>query len=250
MAKHATGSNLRSSVDAHEKWKTLSEEERNSVRTTLENWAVTQTESGCHKGVGLQMAMVVANVARFDYPFRWPQILNNLIGIVRFDSPAALPTKRLALLIIKNIVAVCDRPLVCKRQDIRTALRELHQVQASAIEQCFQPLLDGWNQYLAVFIGATPISETERVAMGQLACQILKILSRLLALIPESPSSPNPTNQSVAEGFFGTIQGQLQGVCQLAVQPTTLSLSEKTSHPAISARLFVVMAKIGIYAVK
>ena len=54
--------------------------------------------------MGAQMALLITNIARFDFPSKWPELLTQLTEAASFAAPTAVATKRRALRALKNIV--------------------------------------------------------------------------------------------------------------------------------------------------
>lgn len=66
--------------------------------------------------VAVQLALLVTNISRFDFPPHWPNLLTDLASACMPDSPVPLPGRERAMLALKHVL----RALRSKRIVVET----------------------------------------------------------------------------------------------------------------------------------
>ena len=122
VAKNTVGSSLDKTLRNRD-WLRIAPDERAAVRAKLAHLLFTQGEED--KRVGTQLALLVANIARFDFPAEWPDLFEQAMAAAKWHVPPPPPTP------IAGAVAsspggaaaptVVQTPLRAKRQALITA---------------------------------------------------------------------------------------------------------------------------------
>lgn len=84
LAKNAVGSSWRKTLGTRE-WSRIPDDEKAYVRSTAANLLFVEP----HRRVATQTALLIANIARFDFPGRWPDLLSGLATAGLWDGDAA-----------------------------------------------------------------------------------------------------------------------------------------------------------------
>lgn len=84
LAKNAVGSSWRKTLGTRE-WSRIPETEKEYVRSAAANLLFTEPQ----RRVATQTALLIANIARFDFPGRWPTLLSDLTSAGLWDGDAA-----------------------------------------------------------------------------------------------------------------------------------------------------------------
>ncbi len=66
--------------------------------------------------IAVQLALLVTNISRFDFPSHWPNLLSELAGACMPDSAVPLPGRERAMLALKHVL----RALRSKRIVVET----------------------------------------------------------------------------------------------------------------------------------
>ena len=66
--------------------------------------------------IAVQLALLVTNISRFDFPPHWPGLLTDLTSACMPDSPVPLPGRERAMLALKHVL----RALRSKRIVVET----------------------------------------------------------------------------------------------------------------------------------
>ena len=66
--------------------------------------------------IAVQLALLVTNISRFDFPPHWPNLLSELAGACMPDSPVPIPGRERAMLALKHVL----RALRSKRIVVET----------------------------------------------------------------------------------------------------------------------------------
>ena len=93
------GSSWRKTIGSRE-WSRVPDGEKAEVRDA----ALASLFSDPSERVGMQMALLIANIARFDFPTHWPTLLTQLAEASAFEGPTSLAIKRRALRALKHVV--------------------------------------------------------------------------------------------------------------------------------------------------
>ena len=112
VAKNAVGSSWRKTMGTKE-WSRVPSEEKAFVRSAVEGMLLSDPS----EQVALQLTLLIANMAQFDYPQDWPHLLSALVDAVDWDMPGTSPAAKVrAMRTVKHVVA----RLSTKRPSINT----------------------------------------------------------------------------------------------------------------------------------
>ncbi len=76
--------------------------------------------------VALQIALLAANVARFDFPGKWPNLLAELSSAAQWQGQDSAPRHWHALVALKHIVrALRNKRIVVEQPPMLLGIREL-----------------------------------------------------------------------------------------------------------------------------
>eukprot|EP00879_Flechtneria_rotunda_P019231 GHRR01020193.1.p1 GENE.GHRR01020193.1~~GHRR01020193.1.p1 ORF type:complete len:258 (+),score=91.10 GHRR01020193.1:339-1112(+) len=98
VAKNAVGSSWRKTLGTRE-WSRVPDEEKAAVRMAVLHLLLSDPSDR----VALQLGLLASNICAFDFPARWPDILQNLLGAADWASPFAPQFKLRALRSLKHI---------------------------------------------------------------------------------------------------------------------------------------------------
>ncbi|KAK9865409.1 hypothetical protein WJX84_004910 [Apatococcus fuscideae] len=212
LAKNAVGSSWRKTLGSRE-WSRVPDEEKQTVRSSALHLLLNEQSSR----VAVQLALLVTNISRFDFPSHWPGLLSDLAIACMPDSPVAFSGRERAMLALKHVL----RALRSKRIVIETprpnsgqlspqGLRPLadritherQQINASA-ESVFMPLRQVWEA------GMTALMQREEnwEAKAHVAVRALSALKELLLLLPAWDSIKADINR-----FWGEVHAASEGL--------------------------------------
>lgn len=115
LAKNAVGSSWRKTLGTRE-WSRIPESEKEHVRSTAANLLLYEPQ----RRVATQTGLLIANIARFDFPAKWPTLLSDLTSAtlwVDHATKAAIEHNDRALFTLKHVV----RAVKSKRIVVETA---------------------------------------------------------------------------------------------------------------------------------
>ena len=205
LAKNTVGSGFAKTIAAPD-WHRVSPDEKAAVRAKLE--ALLFGPAGEEDArIGTHLALLVANIARFDFPQEWPTLLAVMVRAAQWQpQPLPLPpplqgggamaavpaaplstppaAKRQALLAMKHTLrALLGKQIAVPRRSGSTgvsaalaALRAVHDAAASV----FAPLAAEWAGHAAALQAAAPGWEIH----AELCAQALAVLRELVLLMP------------------------------------------------------------------
>ena len=76
--------------------------------------------------VALQIALLAANVARFDFPGKWPNLLAELASAAQWQGQDSAPRHWHALVALKHVVrALRNKRIVVEQPPMLLGIREL-----------------------------------------------------------------------------------------------------------------------------
>ena len=84
LAKNAVGSSWRKTLGTRE-WSRIPDDEKEYVRSAAASLLFEEPQ----KRVATQTSLLIANIARFDFPGRWPTLLSGLTEAGSWDGDAA-----------------------------------------------------------------------------------------------------------------------------------------------------------------
>ena len=99
VAKNAVGSSWRKCVGTRE-WSHVPEEEKQFVRSTAMGVLLQDPSDR----VSMQAGLLITNIARFDFPRPWHNLLPNLAAAAAIESSVPIQAKSRALSAIKYIL--------------------------------------------------------------------------------------------------------------------------------------------------
>lgn len=112
VAKNAVGSSWRKTMGTKE-WSRVPEDEKVFIRSAVEGMLLSDPSDQ----IALQLTLLIANMAQFDFPSGWPHLLSALVGAADWEQPASSPAAKIrAMRTVKQVVAI----LAAKRPSINT----------------------------------------------------------------------------------------------------------------------------------
>lgn len=103
LAKNAVGSSWRKTLGTRE-WSRVPESEKEHVRSAAASLLFEEPE----RRVATQTGLLIANIARFDFPARWPTLLADLTSAAWWkeqnNRPEAVKQNDRALFTLKHVV--------------------------------------------------------------------------------------------------------------------------------------------------
>jgi hypothetical protein len=112
VAKNAVGSSWRKTMGTKE-WSRVPDDEKVFIRGAVEGMLLSDPSDQ----IALQLTLLIANMAQFDFPSGWPHLLSALVGAAAWEQPASSPAAKIrAMRTVKHVVAV----LAAKRPSINT----------------------------------------------------------------------------------------------------------------------------------
>lgn len=105
IAKNAVGSSWTKQYRTRE-WKKVPDVEKGAVRDMLLKDIIPGETS---ENVAIQASMLIANIAQFDYPERWPNLLGTLLSMSLPEGQLLLERRHRALRTIKVVARVLQR---------------------------------------------------------------------------------------------------------------------------------------------
>ena len=94
-------------------WSRVPEDEKVFIRSAVEGMLLSDPSDQ----IALQLTLLIANMAQFDFPSGWPHLISALVGAATWEQPASSPAAKIrAMRAVKHVVAV----LAAKRPSINT----------------------------------------------------------------------------------------------------------------------------------
>lgn len=98
VAKNSVGSSWRKTLGTRE-WSRIPAQEKSAVR----DLAFQLLLSDPSERVSVQLALLITNIARFDFPTQWENMFSQFLAAISWESPAPIPSKLRALRALKHI---------------------------------------------------------------------------------------------------------------------------------------------------
>ncbi|KAK9845638.1 hypothetical protein WJX84_002303, partial [Apatococcus fuscideae] len=174
LAKNAVGSSWRKTLGSRE-WSRVPDQEKQRVRDSALQLLLSEQSSR----IAVQLALLVTNISRFDFPAHWPSLLTDLASACMPDSPVPLPGRERAMLALKHVL----RALRSKRIVVETPrpnsghmspqglrpladriTQERQQINSSA-ESIFMPLRQIWEGLFSTFLAGPPATQEGLAAL-------------------------------------------------------------------------------------
>ena len=153
--------------------------------------------------VALQLGLLIANMAHFDFPSEWPHLLSGLVGCAAWEDASNTPeAKRRAMRTTKQVTLALSR----KRPSINSAeqsdatiagtlqelvdsrLEELKQMRTTAVASFGAVRQQCIGHVEAVIAGGAEQEVAMRVKMGTTSCRVLAAMIKMLSSI-SSPAA-------------------------------------------------------------
>ena len=174
-------------------------EDKAFIRSRLLASALDEQDSR----LALQNALVIAKIARLEYPHEWPDALSSLTSALRSQLPP-LQLARALLVLLHIVKELSTGRLQANRRNLQAAAPEIVQV----LGTLYASTVDRWR---------TDVTE-ESILLMQQSLLAMKILRRLLVAGYE-----NPNRNSEVSMLWQLTQDHLGAFIQL----------EKSDHPHI-----------------
>eukprot|EP00217_Crustomastix_stigmatica_P013008 CAMPEP_0183808506 /NCGR_PEP_ID=MMETSP0803_2-20130417/43761_1 /TAXON_ID=195967 /ORGANISM="Crustomastix stigmata, Strain CCMP3273" /LENGTH=369 /DNA_ID=CAMNT_0026053303 /DNA_START=54 /DNA_END=1159 /DNA_ORIENTATION=- len=175
VLKNGVGSSVRKLVGTRE-WERVAGPEQDEVRRALERMALAEPS----ERVAVQLALLVANVARVDYPDRWPHLVRGLLGAAAWANGQTPPEQKdRALRVLKHTLsAVASRSAFMRQRLLGTgSVGNTHQ---AAVQDSFEPLASEWEAHAAAAASGGP----DAGARAGLAVRCAQAMRPLFAIVP------------------------------------------------------------------
>jgi hypothetical protein len=105
VAKNAVGSSWTKQTKSRE-WKKVPEDEKVAIRTMLLTNILPNDPS---ETIAIQALLLIANIAQFDYPDKWPELLDRLMGMGLQEGGLPLARRHRPLKAIKYVSRSLER---------------------------------------------------------------------------------------------------------------------------------------------
>ncbi|KAK5122921.1 hypothetical protein LTR85_003486 [Meristemomyces frigidus] len=202
----------------------VSKDDKHVIRTRL-------LESGLHEPddrLALQNALVIAKIARFEYPHEWPDALSALVQTLRNASQTPpLQIARALLILLHLVKELSTGRLQRTRQNLQAATPEIVHVLGSL----YGDTVAYWQRSLAE-------SSEDVTATMKLSLLAIKVLRRLLVSGYEHPNR----NQDVV-ALWSATQQQLSALMQMGATLTGEAKALLDKNTLQLAKLHHEMAK-------
>ena len=154
LAKNAVGSSWRKTLGTRE-WSRIPESEKEHVRSAAAGLLLKEPQ----RRVATQTGLLIANIARFDFPAKWPTLLADLTSAAWWlesrVTPEAVEQNDRALFTLKHVV----RAVKSKRIVVETTGPSGGSVSTAGLSFLFPMVLRCWyhtDQYACSVLPAFP----------------------------------------------------------------------------------------------
>ncbi|KAK0337104.1 hypothetical protein LTR59_014300 [Friedmanniomyces endolithicus] len=201
----------------------VSKDDKDAIRSRLIQSSLQESEDG----LALQEALVIAKIARFEYPNDWPDALSALVQTLRSQVPP-LQLARALLALLHIVKELSTARLQRSRQNLQAATPEIVHV----LSTLYTESVAYWLPRLGEDV------DHETAAAMRLSLMAMKVLRRLIITGYEHP---NRHEEVVA--VWSATQQHLQRFLQqsetekLALQLAKLHHEMAREHPAAFALL-------------
>ncbi|KAI9669273.1 MAG: hypothetical protein M1829_005151 [Trizodia sp. TS-e1964] len=189
----------------------ISKEEKAVIRSKLIDTGLDEDEPN----IALQNALVIAKIARYEYPHDWPDLITSLMSTIRkmkdhpWDNCVFLPNALMILLYLMKELSTAR--LQRSRSSLQSVTPEVFQF----LGQLYVEKVNHWQD----FIAGKCTDEGSSLDDVGLSLTTIKILRRLIVAGFEAPNR----NRDVAE-FWTIIRGKFDEFVQIvSQQPHKLS---------------------------
>lgn len=210
LAKNAVGSSWRKTLGTRE-WSRIPETEKSHVRSAAASLLLNEPQ----RRVATQTGLLIANIARFDFPAKWPTLLSDLTTAAWWVD--GVPQSKIeqndrALFTLKHVVrAVKSKRIVVETSgpsggSVSTAeLKPLadkiaheRKMLNTKAEEIFPILRQQWQQHFIAFMDNRHMGETR----GPLANRCLGVLRELLHMLADSWTQLGSEIREFLEGIY------------------------------------------------
>ena len=190
----------------------VSKEDKDAIRSRLLESALQEEDNR----LALQDALVIAKIARFEYPHDWPDVLSSLTNALRSElSP--LQRARALLVLLHIVKELSTGRLQRTRQNMQAATPEIVHV----LGKLYETLFNSWQNCSTADI---------EIQLEQ-SLLTMKVLRRLLVFGYEHPNRDNEV-----ASFWSLTQEHLRALLERVFHP-------QPEHPLL-ARHLVQYAKL------
>ncbi|KAL0029584.1 hypothetical protein WJX79_006026 [Trebouxia sp. C0005] len=211
LAKNAVGSSWRKTLGTRE-WSRIPETEKSCVRSAAASLLLNEPQ----RRVATQTGLLIANIARFDFPAKWPTLLSDLTSAAWWVEDGATQAKieqnDRALFTLKHVVrAVKSKRIVVETSgpsggSVSTAeLKPLadkiaheRKMLNTKAEEIFPILRQQWQQHFIAFMDTRHMGKTR----GPLANRCLGVLRELLHMLADSWTQLGSEIREFLEGIY------------------------------------------------
>ncbi|TAQ85162.1 hypothetical protein B7494_g6515 [Chlorociboria aeruginascens] len=220
--------------------KPIDPEEKSGIRSRLLEGGLGEAEAN----LALQNALVISKIVRVDYPKDWPDILTDLVNLLRVSNRSNQLHLRRGLLILLQVV----KELATAR--LRSSQTSLQSVTPEMVYLLSEIYTEKASQWLLFFDG-TGNDEGGAIDAMENSLLAIKVLRRLLIVGYEYPNHEKEVQQLWAHSqnqlgqFLGMISHEPPVLASPAkelvekhlVQFSKLHIQMATAHPAAFATL-------------
>lgn len=171
--KNTVGSSWRKVLGTRE-WPRAPEWEKSFVRDESLRLAVEEKNGQ----ISLQLALLIANIARFDFPTNWPDLLEALQRTVQWESNSGLDAKSRSLHCLKHVVRALGGKAVVATAATPEAVAKANNEAREPQDHCaklFGPLANEWSGHINAALSGQDTDSADQRA--QLACRCLQVVS-------------------------------------------------------------------------
>eukprot|EP00884_Botryococcus_braunii_P020366 jgi/Botrbrau1/7012/Bobra.0165s0041.1 len=196
VAKNSVGSSWRKTLATRE-WSRVPADEKAELRATILPMLLNDPS----RRVAVQLSLLIANVARFDFPNPWTTMMEELVGAAALNGPTSFPQKERALMALKHVV----RALRHKRIVIETPANGRGHVSREELGGLALQIATERNLLnqgmIAIFPAimrdwrAASVGMQQNLEVGLIVLRSLQVLRELLLLIPNLEGIENDVQQ-------------------------------------------------------
>ncbi|KAL3137525.1 hypothetical protein ABBQ38_004810 [Trebouxia sp. C0009 RCD-2024] len=218
LAKNAVGSSWRKTLGTRE-WSRVPEAEKEHVRSAAASLLFEEPE----RRVATQTGLLIANIARFDFPAKWPTLLADLTSAAWWkeqnNRPEAVEHNDRALFTLKHVVrAVKSKRIVVETngpselKPLADKIAQERKMLNTKAEEIFPILCQQWQQHFIAFMDnrqAFMKANMELLAWkplgeirGPLANRCLGVLRELLHMLADSWTQLGSAIKEFLEGIY------------------------------------------------
>ncbi|KAK9788462.1 hypothetical protein WJX73_006537 [Symbiochloris irregularis] len=195
VAKNAVGSSWRKTMGSRE-WSRIPSQEKGQVKEAALRLLFREPSDV----IALQLGLLITNIARFDFPSEWPNLLSHLQSAVLWNGPASMRDRQRALFTLKNVIralrakrfVIEPSALAGQAGDITITAQEMAAITRGLSEKrermvamvgnTFPALAQEWQAHVQLLIHGPADLWQERANLGNQCLFVLREILQTLAI--------------------------------------------------------------------